>query len=432
MRRASAGVVVLLALPAVVLAQEAFPPPDFTTGYQFPQITTPGPREQIFSYVDIGVLVLTLALATYLSIWKRSRRELVVLVIFSLAYFGFYRKGCICAIGAIQNVALAVGNADYQLPLVAAAFILLPLLFALFFGRVFCAAVCPLGAIQDIVLLRPIKVPGWLESPLGLMPFVYLGAAVLFAYTDSAFIICQHDPFVAFFRLGGSTAMLIFGAAVLLVATVVGRPYCRFACPYSALLRMLAPLARWQPYLTREECVQCNLCADACPFGAIKAPTPTEDAPPRRAGKGTLAGLLVLLPLLVVMGGLLGWASSPVLSRLHYKVRLAERIWAEEQGTVEGTTDESDAFYHLIVPSAELYREAGQIRGRFDTGSALLGAWVGLVIGVRLIAMSVRRRREGYEIDLAACMACGRCYESCPLELARKRGDGVQYAQDKL
>jgi ferredoxin len=428
MRRASAGVVVLLALPAMVLAEEAFPPPDFTTGYQFPQITTPGPREQIFSYVDIGVLVLTLALATYLSIWKRSRRELVVLVIFSLAYFGFYRKGCICAIGAIQNVALALGNAEYQLPLVAAAFILLPLLFALFFGRVFCAAVCPLGAIQDIVLLRPIKVPGWLESPLGLMPFVYLGAAVLFAYTDSAFIICQYDPFVAFFRLGGSTAMLIFGAAVLLVATVIGRPYCRFACPYSALLRMLAPLARWRPYLTREECVQCNLCAEACPFGAIKAPTPAEDAPPRRAGKGTLAGLLVLLPLLVVMGGLLGWGSSPVLSRVHYKVRLAERIWAEEQRTVEGTTDESDAFYHL----ADLYREAGQIRERFDTGSALLGAWVGLVIGVRLIAMSVRRRREGYEIDLAACMACGRCYESCPLELARKRGDGVQYAQDKL
>ena len=71
------------------------------------------------------------------------------------------------------------------------------------------------------------------------------------------------------------------------------------------------------------------------------------------------------------------------------------------------------------MPSAELYREAGQIRGRFDTGSALLGAWVGLVIGVRLIAMSVRRRREGYEIDLAACMACGRCYAYCPRERLR-------------
>ena len=47
------------------------------------------------------------------------------------------------------------------------AFFLLPLIFALFAGRVFCAAVCPLGAAQDIVLLRPIKVPNWLAHCLG-------------------------------------------------------------------------------------------------------------------------------------------------------------------------------------------------------------------------------------------------------------------------
>ncbi|MHC5086583.1 MAG: 4Fe-4S binding protein, partial [Planctomycetota bacterium] len=37
-----------------------------------------------------------------------------------------------------------------------------PLVFTLFFGRSFCAAVCPLGVIQDLVLLRPLKVPIWL------------------------------------------------------------------------------------------------------------------------------------------------------------------------------------------------------------------------------------------------------------------------------
>ena len=36
---------------------------------------------------------------------------------------------------------------------------MLPLAVALFFGRVFCAGVCPLGAIQELMTLKPIEVP---------------------------------------------------------------------------------------------------------------------------------------------------------------------------------------------------------------------------------------------------------------------------------
>ncbi len=49
------------------------------------------------------------------------------------------------------------------------------------------------------MLIRPVAVPGWLESGLRLFAYAYLGAAVLFAATGSAFIICRYDPFVGFF-----------------------------------------------------------------------------------------------------------------------------------------------------------------------------------------------------------------------------------------
>ena len=61
----------------------------------------------------------------------------MALSIFSLLYFGFWRKGCVCAIGSVQNVALALFDPGYAVPLGVAAFFVLPLAFALFAGRAF-------------------------------------------------------------------------------------------------------------------------------------------------------------------------------------------------------------------------------------------------------------------------------------------------------
>jgi FSR family fosmidomycin resistance protein-like MFS transporter len=58
-------------------------------------------------------------------------------------------------------------------------FFLAPIVVALFFGRTFCAAVCPQGAIQDLVLVKPLKVPLWLEHGLGVIPFLFLGAGAV-------------------------------------------------------------------------------------------------------------------------------------------------------------------------------------------------------------------------------------------------------------
>ena len=52
-------------------------------------------------------------------------------------------------------------------------------------------------------------------------------------------------------------------------------------------------------------------------------------------------------------------------------------------------------------------------------GGALFGAFVGLVVGGKLLALSVKRRRTDYEADRASCLACGRCYSYCPKEHER-------------
>ncbi len=403
----------LLLLSVAVFAEERYPPPEFDQGYVLPHTQTPLPRPEWMAYQDILVLAVALVLASYLTLKRRSRAGVFALMLGSLAYFGFYRHGCVCPVGSIQNVAQALGQPAVALPLGVAAFFLLPLLVALFAGRAFCAGVCPLGAVQDVTLLRPVKVPAWLEHALGLLAYVYLGVAVLFAATGSAYLICRYDPFVAFFRLGGTVPMLTAGAIMLAVGVFVGRPYCRFFCPYGVLLRWVAPLARWRVRITPDICTQCRLCEDACPFGAMRYPTPTP-AGDRREGKSRLVWLLMLLPVLIALGGTLGAFGSGILARQHAAVRLDIRLWQEEHHQVTGVTDESKAFRQLGQSREEVTLAATAIRRQFRIGGLLLGGWIGLLIGLKLILLSIRRRRTDYEADPAACLACGRCYRFCP------------------
>ncbi len=425
----------ILMLPAAVMLQVAVPAvaqiplPDFTE-YEIPDTVHPAASPDWYEYLDLGALVVGLSAASYLALVSRSRRGLFVLAIASLAWLGFWRQGCVCPIGAIQNVALAAFDPTYAVPWVVVAFFVLPLVFTLFFGRTFCAAVCPLGAVQELVAVRPIRVPTWLDHALGLLAYVYLGAGVLFAATGTAFVICRYDPFVAFFRFGGSRNMLLLGAGFLVVGIFIGRPYCRYLCPYGALLGLLSKVSAWHVEIPPTECIQCKLCEDACPYGAIREPTVTQSADTRTSGRRRLGLLLLLMPVLLGVGTWFGFQLMVPLSRLHPTVCLAERIRWEDagrarlkstgvSGMVVETTDASEAFRDSGRAVEDLYREAMQQTERLGYAGGLFGAWVGLVIGIKLVHLSVRRRRVDYQPDRAGCVSCGRCFWYCPSEQAR-------------
>lgn len=403
-------------------AELRFPPPDFESGYSMPATQYPAARTQGMEWLDVAVLLGSLGLASVLVYTKRSRTGLMWLSGFSLLYFGFYREGCVCAIGSVQNVALTVFGTGYALPVGVGIFFAAPLLAALFLGRTFCAAVCPHGALQDLVLVRPVTIPRWLESGLGVVPFIYLGAGVIFAATGAAFLICRFDPFVPIFRMSGSTGMLLTGGVMVGLSLFVGRPYCRFLCPYGALLKVASALSRWRVRVTPDVCTQCRLCPSSCPFGIIQEPDaglvrPKDVSKARRR----IVVALVALPVLTVLGAGSGWVFGGAAARMHPTVALVEAYGQSRasMATAEPTLATRLALGRAERQSKELLPQAEALRAKFRMAGLWFGVWCGLVVAIKWISLGMVRRRDEYQPDRTACFACARCFSSCPQERIR-------------
>jgi len=406
----------ILSLAMNAFSIERFPPPQFEGDYVRPEHTAPLPRGGAWPLIDAIVLISALGVSSWFVLKKRSRPAVFGLMLFSLAYFGFYRKGCVCSIGSLQDMSLFLFNPDYAIPLLTIFFFIAPLVVTLLFGRSFCAGVCPMGAVQDIALLKPIAIPTWLEHTLRYFAYVYLALAVWLAAMGSSFVICKYDPYVAIFRRNANLNMVIIGGVLLIIGFFVGRPYCRFLCPYGVILRQLSRLSRWRVRITPTDCNQCKLCEDACPYGAIQAPVASWPETTYKSDKRRLALLLILLPFLIALGSWIGNSLAPLAARTHATVALAERVWMEENQQVEETTDASQFFRSSGETIASLYTHAATIRARFEKGGWFFGGFLGLILGGKLILLSLRPRQRDYEAERAGCVSCGRCFKYCPKE----------------
>ncbi len=408
---------ILLVFAGLVYGQQRFPKPEFDTAYTQPAPETPEPRGAAMEYFDLAVLVIVLSLASWLAIRRRSRKGMLWLSVFSLLYFGFFRKGCICPIGAIQNVTLTLFDPSYSISVTVLLFFMLPLLFALFYGRVFCAGACPLGAIQDLLIVKPISAPPWVNKIVGFIPYIYLSLAVLFAATGADFIICRFDPFVGFFRLDSSFLMIVLGIIFLVSGMFFARPYCRIFCPYGVLLSWMSRFSKSHLTITPSECIQCNLCADSCPFDAIELPTDEKERQAISSSSSTRRFLLfaLLIPVWMVAGGFVGSKAHTYLSRAHSKVYLAELMIARPELKDDIDNLDIQAFLQSGQSMDELVDEARRVRSSFYRGGWISGGFLGLVLGVMLMSQLIFRRRKDYEVNKSDCFSCGRCMDYCPV-----------------
>ena len=410
----------LIGWHAAMYAQDRFPRPEFESGYVYSTNQMPSQRSQGWEYFDVAVLTVALSVTTWLALKKRSRQGLIWMSLFSLAYFGFYREGCICSVGSVQNVSLALFNDIYTIPLSALLFFIIPLLFALAYGRVFCAGVCPLGAIQELSGIKPVKLHKSVEVVLASVPFIYLSLAVLFAATNSQFLICRYDPFVGIFRMDAPYTMIVFGSLLLLSGIFLNRPYCRFLCPYGVLLNIFSRFAGRHLTITPAECTNCRLCEESCPYNAIIPSDiePQREVPDRSRKRFILYFLFI--PLFATAGGFILYNLGPALSGVNGNVNLAREIRLEKKTGIESLSKAVIAFKESGKTEEQLFAEEDQITGKFRKGAPWAGVFLGASFGIGMVSFNIKRRRNEYKPDQGKCYSCGRCFKFCPVKAPTK------------
>jgi NosR/NirI family transcriptional regulator, nitrous oxide reductase regulator len=402
---------------SVLKGQDRFPRPEFESGYVYATNQMPAQRAGAWEYFDVVVLICALIVTTWLALKKRSRQGLIWMSVFSLLYFGFYRQGCICSVGSVQNVSLALFNDGYTIPLSALLFFIIPLLFALAFGRVFCAGVCPLGAIQELTGFKPLKLPKTIEIVLTSVPFIYLALAILFASTNSQFIICRYDPFIGIFRLDAPYTMIVFGALLLLSGIFVNRPYCRYLCPYGVLLNIFSRFAGKHLTITPAECTNCRLCEEACPYDAIVPADTDQDREVQPEPRKQFILYFLLIPLITISGGIILYNLAPTLSGVNSTVRLAREIRLEKMTGIESVLKTVTAFKESGKTETELFAEEGLIIRQFRKASKWAGIFLGLSLGIGMVSLVIRNKRSEYKPHKGKCYSCGRCFKYCPIKV---------------
>ncbi|MCW8824041.1 MAG: 4Fe-4S binding protein [Ignavibacteriaceae bacterium] len=155
-------------------------------------------------------------------------------------------------------------------------------LMSLVFGKAFCSWLCPVGFLSELIgdfgkkiFKKDLKFPKLLDYPLRSLKYLLLGFlffSVFFlmsvtavqAFLDSPYNLVSDIKMFYFFADISRFSLIVFGILFLLSIVIRGF-WCRYLCPYGALLGITSLLSPNKIKRNPINCIDCGLCNKACP-----------------------------------------------------------------------------------------------------------------------------------------------------------------------
>lgn len=154
---------------------------------------------------------------------------------------------------------------------------------SLLYRKSFCSWICPVGTISEWLwqtgrswFRRSLAAPRWLDIPLRGLKYVLLSLFLyvvivmpvpdIRAFLGSPYGMVADVKMLNFFReMGQATA--IFLSVLAVTSLVVKNAWCRYLCPYGALMGLVALASPTRITRNADACIDCAKCAKACPAG---------------------------------------------------------------------------------------------------------------------------------------------------------------------
>ncbi|SRR6266567_2343144 len=172
----------------------------------------------------------------------------------------------------------------HQVPPVhpAAMFLILSfLIMSLLLKKAFCSWLCPIGTFSELlwklgrkIFKSNISLPFWIDIPLRGLKYLLLSffAFVIAKMSAESLLDFMQQPYgiiadvkmLNFFRHIGETGLIVLGVFVLL-SVIIQNFWCRYLCPYGALMGLAALFSPVKIRRDAETCIDCAKCAKACP-----------------------------------------------------------------------------------------------------------------------------------------------------------------------
>jgi ferredoxin len=186
----------------------------------------------------------------------------------------------ICPFGGVETLYQYISTGAFLKKLHESAYVLMWIVFALtlILGPVFCGWICPFGSIQEWfgkigkkLFNRRFNhfIPTKFDRILRYARYLVLAWIVYMTATSATLFFADYDPYYLLFHFWSGEVAI--GGLVLLIITLLAslfieRPWCKYACPYGAVLGIFNLFAIFHIRRQESTCTSCTLCNRNCPM----------------------------------------------------------------------------------------------------------------------------------------------------------------------